>query len=186
MIQFNISIGRIEGVYGNLPHLKFKEPKKLEVFDEILICGYPGGPLSFNVRNLDSGFKTSPIIQKGMISSLMPTDNTKNPVGIQTDIIATGGSSGSPIVRIEDGEVIGIVQQIIPSPVFKNGEFMGGAKIGLLWGISNYLIQPFVQKTLEKIKLQFNENGQLKDEFVTKTTQTYKGKFKNGKLIDDD
>lgn len=180
----DISIGRIEGEYGTLPFLKLKEPKKLDLYDDILICGYPGGNLSLNVKNFETGFKTSPIIQKGMISSLMPSDITKNPVGVQTDIIATGGTSGSPIVRADDCEVIGIAQNVIPSSVLNNGEFIGGANIGLVWGISNYLTHSMVEKTLEIMKPQFNNEGILKPEFVDKKFQKYKGKLKHGKLLD--
>lgn len=180
----DVALGRIEGQYGNLPNLKFKKPQKLELYEDVLICGYPGGPFSLNVQNFEMGFKTSPIVQKGILSSLMPADITKNPVGIQTDIISTGGTSGSPIVKEDDGEVIGVAQKIIPSPVFSKGEMIGGANIGLVWGISNYLLQPIVKKTLEIMKPQFEDDGVLKSEYIDKNYQNYKFKFKDGKFID--
>lgn len=48
----------------------------------------------------------NPIIQFGHIVGLMPYDESSAPWGIQTDIVAVGGSSGSPIVDPNNGEVI--------------------------------------------------------------------------------
>lgn len=178
----DVVVGRIEGQYQTLPFLKIKEPTKIALFQDVLTCGYPGGDLSFRL-DMRSGFKTSPILQKGIVSSLMPSDITTQPVGIQTDIIATGGTSGSPIVSTHDGEVIAIGQQIIPSPVLKDGEYVGGANIGLLWGISNYVIDAAVKKTVDVLKQQVDSNGVLKSEFKNQSTTTYELKFKDGKFI---
>ena len=38
-------------------------------------------------------------IQSGRIAGLMPHDESPKPWGIQTDIVAVGGSGGSPILR---------------------------------------------------------------------------------------
>ena len=66
------------------------------------------------------------------------------PWGIQTDIVAIGGSSGSPIIDPNDGEVIGMAQQVIstmttvykegmPSNLYKltKGPLYGVAPLGL-------------------------------------------------------
>ena len=43
----------------------------------------------------------------------MPLNESSKPYGIITDIIGTGGSSGSPIVAAKTGEVIAIEQRSI-------------------------------------------------------------------------
>lgn len=65
----------------------------------------------------------NPIIQFGHIVGLMPYDESSAPWGIQTDIVAVGGSSGSPIVDPNNGEVIGMAQQVISTmtTVYKEG-----------------------------------------------------------------
>ena len=61
---------------------------------------------------INTGYRFSPVMQFGHIAALMPSDESL-PYGIQTDIPSTGGSSGSPIVSIETGEVVGLAQNII-------------------------------------------------------------------------
>ncbi len=43
----------------------------------------------------------------------MPHDESPKPWGIQTDIVAVGGSSGSPILDPNSREVIGMAQHVI-------------------------------------------------------------------------
>ena len=60
----------------------------LEIYDEVCICGYPGGNASLNMSNEKYDFIFSPLVQFGRISTLIPFD-TNNPVkAIQTDIIS--------------------------------------------------------------------------------------------------
>lgn len=155
------------------PFLTLKKPDKLEVYDNIMICGYPGGAGSFNLSDFESGIRMSPQIQTGKISSTMPLDDVFNPTGIQTDIIGTGGTSGSPIVRVNDGEVIGIAQRVISSGVInKEKQLVGSAQIGLVFGISNYVLYTIVNHTIKQMKQELDENGYLKPE--------YENKYKNG------
>jgi S1-C subfamily serine protease len=44
------------------------------------------------------------------------TNNSDWPYGIQTDIVGTDGSSGSPVVTLR-GEAIGIAQQVFTSDI---------------------------------------------------------------------
>ena len=55
--------------------------------------------------------------QSGRIAGLRPHDESPKPWGIQTDIVAVGGSSGSPILDPSSREVIGMAQQVIATTV---------------------------------------------------------------------
>jgi hypothetical protein len=129
----------------------------LKLYEEIAMCGYPSGRISLilykNNHEDPIGIRLSPIIQFGRIAGLFPTDENPNPWGIQTDIIAMGGSSGSPIVDPNSGEVLGMAQDVIATmtTVDKNGmppslyelikgPLYGIAPIGLAYGVSNQIL----------------------------------------------
>jgi S1-C subfamily serine protease len=63
------------------------------------------------------GLRLTPLMQFGHISGFLPTDEAWYPYALQTDIIGTGGSSGSPIVDPYDGKVVGISQNVIISSI---------------------------------------------------------------------
>lgn len=171
-LEHDLMIGRFSGNH-NLPSLKFDKPTKIGVFDEILMCGYPGGDFSLRMNDYVFGNRYSPVLQVGHVSSLFPTDYSKNPFGIQTDIIATGGSSGSPIMDAESEQIIGIAQQVIPADVNVNiNGVSASAKTGLVWGISNYFTADAVAKMLKHFKTEFDKNGMpLPDEELEKVIQ---------------
>ena len=163
--DFDVAVGRFVGLF-KIPFLKIKKPQKLDLLSEIIMCGYPGGATTFNLKKEFGGVRTSPLVQFGRISSLMPGDSTTKPVGIQTDIVGTGGSSGSPIVDSKDGEVIGVAQRAVsPAVTDDNDQYLGKANIGLIWGVSNYFLYDAVKKVLEVAKEQLDEKGILKPEF---------------------
>jgi len=167
--DYDVAICRMVGKYDLKNYLQIKKSCKLEVFDEILCCGYPGGSMgAFNFDDLQSGLRLSPTIQSGKIASVMPIDDVVNPTGIITDIIGIGGSSGSPIVNALDNEVIGIAQRVIPSEVLKDDKSIGQAKIGLIFGISNFVLFKIVEEILPTMKKELDENGRLKPEFKIK------------------
>lgn len=152
-IDLDIGLGKLDRTSDNL--LPIKEPGQLELYHDIAICGYPSGRLSLMLyRNGDGvGMRLNPIIQFGHIAGLMPHDESSIPWGIQTDIVAMGGSSGSPIIDPSDGEVIGMAQQVIstmttvykegmPSDLYKltKGPLYGVAPLGLAYGVSNMVL----------------------------------------------
>jgi len=170
----DLFIGRLSGK-NKLPFLNFNKPTKIDVFDEIFMCGYPGGGYSLRTEDQIYGNRFSPVIQYGRISSLLPTDHSQNPFGIQTDIIGTGGSSGSPIVDADTEQVLGIAQQVIPSSVNVSvNDKSAKAKIGLVWGISNYFFSDTVTKMLNLMKSEFDEDGRplSKDKLPNKIRMT--------------
>lgn len=103
-------------------------------------------------------------------------------MGLQTDIIGTGGSSGSPLVDPSDGKVIGIAQKVLATSVEGNffgftkeadatskpvtGKLGATAKIGLLYGnTSDYfhnlhqMVKDNHEKGIETTKYQIPTVG---------------------------
>lgn len=155
----DLHVGRLSGK-NQLPHLKFDKSIAIEIFDEIFMCGYPGGSHSLRTEDQFYGNRFSPVLQYGRIASLLPSDYSKNPFGIQTDIIGTGGSSGSPIIDAETEQVLGIAQKVIPADVSVTVKSENAtAKIGLVWGISNYFFASSMMKMVEELKKEFDKNG---------------------------
>ena len=158
----DLMIGRISGIH-KFPFLNFDKATKINVFDEIFMCGYPGGDESLRPHDKLYGYRMSPILQHGRVASLLPVDYSQTPFGIQTDIVATGGSSGSPIVDAETGQVLAIAQQVIPSLVTDLKEpdpnVIGRVVLGLTWGISNYFFSDGVNSMLKVLKKEFDEKG---------------------------
>lgn len=153
--------------------MTIKEPGRLELYHDIAICGYPSGRLSLILyRNEDGvGMHLNPIIQFGHIAGLMPYHESPTPWGIQTDIVAVGGSSGSPIIDPKDGEVIGMAQQVIstmttvykegmPTNLYKltKGPLYGVAPLGLASGVSNMVLS-----LLPNISKNYFEGGHPPD-----------------------
>jgi hypothetical protein len=170
-IDLDIGLGKLDRASDSF--LTIKEPGRLELSHEIAMCGYPSGRLSLILyRNEDGvGMHLNPIIQLGHIAGLMPYDESPTPWGIQTDIVAVGGSSGSPIIDPKDGEVIGMAQQVIstmttvykegmPTNLYKltKGPLYGVAPLGLAYGVSNLILS-----LLPNISKNYFERGHPPD-----------------------
>jgi trypsin-like peptidase len=170
-IDLDIGLGKLDRTSDS--YLPIKEPGRLELYQDIAICGYPSGRLSLILyRNEDGvGMHLNPIIQFGHIAGLMPYDESSTPWGIQTDIVAIGGSSGSPIIDPSDGEVIGMAQQVIstmttvykegmPTNLYKltKGPLYGVAPLGLAYGASNMILS-----LLPNISKNYFERGHPPD-----------------------
>jgi len=178
-VDLDIGIGKLDCHSDNFLHIK--KPTQLKLYDEIVICGYPSGRISLvlyrNKHEDGMGIQLRPIIQYGRVAGLMPDDDSNNPWGIQTDIIAMGGSSGSPIIDPSSGEVIGMAQQVIatmttvdkegmPSNLYEltKGPLYGIAPIGLAFGVTNQILSP-----VPNISKNYFENG-LSPDFLFENT----------------
>ena len=151
--KIDISIGKLLVNPGDLDVLPIIKSDKMSVSDKVIMCGYPRGKHSLDVKGEISGYRFSPLLQTGIISGFMPYDNAPLPYGIQTDIVSMGGSSGSPIVNVDDGNVVGIAQAVIPTPIEveikdeKTNEtktVYGSARMGLVYGTSNHVFHSMV------------------------------------------
>ncbi len=74
--------------------------------EEVGVCGFP---LGLSLPRGDELHQLTPIVQKGIISAILPYAGIGNPHALQLDIHVNPGSSGSPVFRADNGEVIGIV-----------------------------------------------------------------------------
>jgi hypothetical protein len=154
-LDLDLGIGKLDHRSDNFLHIR--QPSSLKLYEEIAMCGYPSGRISLilykNNHEDAIGIQLSPVIQFGRIAGLFPTDDNPNPWGIQTDIIAMGGSSGSPIVDPNNGEVLGMAQDVIatmttvdkygmPPSLYEltKGPLYGIAPIGLTYGVSNQIL----------------------------------------------
>ena len=178
-IDLDVGLGKLDRTSDGF--LPIKEPGQLELYQDIAMCGYPSGRLSLILyRNEEGvGMHLNPIIQFGHIAGLMPYDESSTPWGIQTDIVAIGGSSGSPIIDPSDGEVIGMAQQVIstmttvykegmPTNLYKltKGPLYGVAPLGLAYGVSNMILS-----LLPNISKNYFERGYPPDLLLFEDTQ---------------
>ena len=101
----------------NVPYLDFKQEDRIDLYSEICVTGYPAGSQSLDPQKKHGGIRFNPVVQFGRVSGYMPHDYSRVPYAVQTDIIGTAGSSGSPIVELKTGEVIGFAQRVFTSDI---------------------------------------------------------------------
>jgi len=146
--DLDIACGKPKTKHSGLPFLEINPSCEYPIAEEILMCGYPRGvhALSLTSGKL-SGMRFSPILQFGKIAGLLPWDEDTTPYALQTDIVGTGGSSGSPILD-HDGKVIAVAQKIIPSSVLDaTDKIIGEAKVGITYGVTSCTFNNFVEST---------------------------------------
>lgn len=167
--NMDIGYGKLKGNHD----FDFLEigPSPNNVSDEILLCGYPGGFQTFSMnKSKDIGIRFSPVLQYGRISGFMPNDEDPINYGIQTDIVGTEGSSGSPIINQKDCKVIGLAQSVLYSYFQTDDKTLSGkAKIGLVWGTSNLILS--VVANAVKVYFETGENIPRKIPFTTYSFQ---------------
>ncbi|WP_100182328.1 S1 family peptidase [Candidatus Nitrosotenuis aquarius] len=175
-LNLDISVGRVYGDIHNLEHLKLKRAI-LQVYDEVFMCGFPKGTFMVKQNSLGTT-RTSPALQTGRISTIFPYDGTIEPEGIQTDIVGTGGSSGSPIVDANDGTVIAIAQNVLGVSVTKKEiindgkttkwarSYVGDGNTGLTFGITMFFVHDPILQLVNIMKSEFYQNGNIKPEFA--------------------
>jgi S1-C subfamily serine protease len=89
-----------------LVRITFSDSSKVREGDEVGVCGFPLGlglPRGTELHQLTA------IAQKGIVAAILPHPGIPNPHAFQLDIAINPGSSGSPVFRVDDGTVVGIV-----------------------------------------------------------------------------
>ena len=95
------------------------------------------------------GIRLSPVIQFGRIVSLFPVDNTPVPNGFQTDVIGTGGSSGSAIVDSK-GDVVGIALEVFGADVMEGNESTRyTARVRLVYGLTTNMLNAILNNVVD-------------------------------------
>jgi len=100
-------LGFVQLGVREVPFLKLASERfYVRVGMDIVAIGFPMGTLPLTaVGKLN---QVTPFLRHGIVSSVYPFP-TANPHGFTIDIMQQGGSSGSPIFRIADGTVIGMM-----------------------------------------------------------------------------
>ncbi len=152
LINMDLAAVKLKEKFPDFHALAVRPPSQFNVLDAVAMCGYPGGEHSLDLHGKRIGVRYSPVFQTGRIGGLLPMDDAEKPYGIQTDIVGVGGSSGSPLLDPNDGDVIGIAQKVIPANVqveVKNHDDVlqgfGEATIGLTYGITNHILYPMIR-----------------------------------------
>jgi S1-C subfamily serine protease len=104
--QTTPDIGFVQVSVREVPTLKLATEKfYLKIGMEVATIGYPMGTVPLTA--LGKLNQVSPFIRHGIVSSVFPMP-TALPHGFTTDIMQQGGASGSPVLRILDGIVVGM------------------------------------------------------------------------------
>ena len=175
-LDFDIAFGNLAEKENDHPFLEIETRLKHYTFDEIFMCGYPGGEITFHPNGTVLDMTHSPVLQYGRIASLLPGDDAPTSQGIITDIIGTGMSSGSPIIDAHTGMIIGIAQDVIGSKLIATAKYEdtlytldetkktlvdttakkrtvvdGHAQVGLVMGVSNAIFGD-IPKAIQQMK----------------------------------
>ena len=78
----------------------------LQIGMDIATIGYPMGTLPLTA--LGKLNQVTPFLRHGVVSSVFPFP-TAHPHGFTIDVMQQGGSSGSPILRADDANVVGVM-----------------------------------------------------------------------------
>jgi hypothetical protein len=184
----NLDVGVIECNSSSEHVLKIKKPHRPAINDDVSMCSFTGNWQSMLLRNQEYlGMRLGPVWQSGQVAGLMPINRSPKPYAIQTNIIATAGCSGSPILDSINGEVVAIAQKSIfgNSPVvhydnildyinmeprnFQYPKYIHTlVEVGIIFGISNQIPYriPGALNYLGKdrpSKLEFDITGMRKD-----------------------
>ncbi len=104
-------IGAIYVKAKGLPIVEIDEKLNVEEGDNVLVSGFPMGTTT--LRSAGWIHQLSPVLQKGIVSAILPFV-CESPHAIIVEAVTQGGSSGSPIFNIENGKVTAILFAGLP------------------------------------------------------------------------
>ena len=99
-------IALIRVAYNDLPAVSLESTPTFHEGDDVATAGFPLGDQLF--RSHGKIGQINPTLRKGIIGSILPFP-CDHPHGLLLDMEIQGGSSGSPLFRIEEPKIIGIM-----------------------------------------------------------------------------
>lgn len=94
-----------------LPTLELETSVEVQEGDEVFISGFPLGTTTLRAPGWIH--QINPVLQRGIVSAMQPFPCEK-PHGLLIDVVAQGGSSGSPIFNPKTGKVAALLFAGIP------------------------------------------------------------------------
>jgi hypothetical protein len=85
----------------------------IEVGLEVATLGFPMGEVPLMPYDQSKASQISAFARRGIVSSVLPCA-CADPHGFSIDVLSEGGASGSPIFRVDDPSVIGILHAGYP------------------------------------------------------------------------
>jgi S1-C subfamily serine protease len=85
------------------------ESPQVTVSEEVAVCGYPYGNMLLQPDG--APYRFGPVLQQGFVSGLSPFAGSSELEEILLDVRSDRGMSGSPVVRPQTGEVLGILYE---------------------------------------------------------------------------
>lgn len=89
-----------------LPFVRLADSSSVHEGEEVGICGFPFGMTLTRDAHLR---QFTAIVQKGVVAAVLPWSGIPNPHAFQLDMNINPGSSGSPLFRADNGDVVGVV-----------------------------------------------------------------------------
>lgn len=92
----------------NIPIVRWGDSTKIGVGDRVYACGYPYGTELFLFNQSNRGI-IQPTFYSGIISSIIPAQNTLETRVFQLDMAVAGGISGGAVFNPENGNILGMI-----------------------------------------------------------------------------
>jgi S1-C subfamily serine protease len=140
-----------------LPILKLATSVEVQEGDEVFISGFPMGTRTLRAPGWIH--QINPVLQRGIVSAMQPFPCEK-PHGLLIDVVAQGGSSGSPIFNPKTGNVIALLYAGILET--KAMHVTEGIKIPYQYGTAMTLSIPaYIIADLIKMSLYDKKTGDI-------------------------
>jgi len=120
-----------------LPFLEVEETIEIKEGDEIYVAGFPMGTRTLRAPGWIH--QINPVLQRGILSAMQPFPCDK-PHGYLIDVVAQGGSSGSPIFNPKTGKIAALLYGGIPER--NTIRLPGGSGLPYTYGTSLTLAIP--------------------------------------------
>lgn len=147
-----------------LPTLELETSVEVGEGDEVFISGFPLGTRTLRAPGWIH--QINPVLQRGIVSAIQPFPCEK-PHGLLIDVVAQGGSSGSPIFNPKTGKVAALLYAGIPER--KVIALTKDIKVPYTYGTALTLSIPaFIISDLMKMNLYDKRTGEMTERDTSK------------------